>query len=94
MFQDVFSDLLRLLFDSLHEHAYSELVLITVVRDEFLSVRETLVAHNYPNFTTNTKLRLVVDEAQILGDRNSSSFVSSSAKGDVRPMPSSTVGQD
>ncbi|KAG0338494.1 hypothetical protein BG005_003700, partial [Podila minutissima] len=86
MFQDVFSELFRVLFGKLHERAYSELVLMTVVRDEFLSVRERLAARGYPNFSTNTKLRLVVDEAQILSDRGSTSFVSSSTQGDLRPM--------
>ncbi|KAG0314046.1 hypothetical protein BG000_005676, partial [Podila horticola] len=86
MFQDVFSMLFRILFEKLHERAHSELVLIGVVRDEFLSVRESLAARGYTNFSTNTKLRLVVDEAQILSDRGSTSFVSSSTQGDLRPM--------
>ncbi|KAK3846448.1 MAG: hypothetical protein J3R72DRAFT_486712 [Linnemannia gamsii] len=63
MLQDVFSELFRVLFRMLHECAYSELVLMTLVRDEILLVRERLAACSYPNFSTNTKLRPVVDEA-------------------------------
>jgi len=86
MFKDIFSELFRVLFGKLNERAYSELVLTTVIRDQLLSVRESLAAHNYPNFSTSTKMRIVVDEAQILSDRGSTSFVSSSTEGDLRPI--------
>ncbi|KAG9061309.1 hypothetical protein KI688_007287 [Linnemannia hyalina] len=54
--------------------------------DVFLLVRELLTGHQYPNFTIGSKLRLVVDEAQILSDKGSSKFRSSYLETDPRPM--------
>ncbi|KAG0314652.1 hypothetical protein BG000_005475, partial [Podila horticola] len=93
MFKDVFSELFRVLFEKLHESLISELVLMTVVRDEFLSVRESLAARGYPNFSRGNKLRLVVDEAQILGDKGSTKFQSSYLESDPRPMKSGDQGE-
>ncbi|KAF9322590.1 hypothetical protein BG006_002262, partial [Podila minutissima] len=45
---DVFLGLLRKLYD-LKERA----IIGSIVRDEFVSVREKLAAHNYPNFSAN-----------------------------------------
>ncbi|KAF9327228.1 hypothetical protein BG006_009421 [Podila minutissima] len=69
MFQDVFSELFSILYDRLEGLTIFESALRPIVRDEFLSVQETLAAHAYPNFSSGTKLRLVVDEAQILSDK-------------------------
>jgi hypothetical protein len=74
------------LFERLHERTHSELVLMTMIRDEFLLVRGSLAARGYPNFSGDTKLCLVVDKAQILSDRSCTSFVSSSTQGNICPM--------
>lgn len=68
------------------ERVIFESVLASIVRDEFVSVRETLAAHDYPNFSSESKLRLVVDEAQILSDKSPTSFESSSTQSNLRPM--------
>ncbi|KAI9240571.1 MAG: hypothetical protein BYD32DRAFT_458743 [Podila humilis] len=86
MFQDVFMELFRKLYDQLKERTISVSVMESVGRDELLSVRENLVAHGYPNFSGGTKLRLVVDEAQILSDKGSELFRSSFTETDLRPM--------
>ncbi|KAF8949847.1 hypothetical protein BGZ46_004913, partial [Entomortierella lignicola] len=57
-----------------------------IVRNEFMSLRNRLAALAYPNFSSGTKLRLVVDEAQILGDRGNDLFESSSIESELRPM--------
>lgn len=49
-------------------------------------MRKMLAAHDYPNFSSESKLRLVIDEAQILSDKNPTSFASSSSERDPRPM--------
>lgn len=76
MFQDVFMELFRKLYDHIKERSILVSVMESIVRDELLSVRETLATHAYPNFSSGIKLRLVVGEAQILSDRGSTSFVS------------------
>lgn len=86
IFEDVFLDLFKMLFKKLNERSLFELVLTTVIQDEFLFVRELLICHRYPNFSTGSKLRLVVDEAQILSDKGSTKFRSSYLETDPRPM--------
>ncbi|KAF9572409.1 hypothetical protein BGW38_008530, partial [Lunasporangiospora selenospora] len=71
--------------------ALLESILISIVREEFELLRDKLTAHDYPNFSSDSKLRLVIDEAQILSDKNPSSFVSSITQGDPRPMLSSVL---
>ncbi|KAG0083635.1 hypothetical protein BGZ93_001680, partial [Podila epicladia] len=86
MFKDVFSELFSILYDRLEGLTIFESALRPIVRDEFLSVQESLAAHGYPNFSRETKLRLVVDEAQILSDKGSTIFQSSFLEADPRPM--------
>ncbi|KAF9348111.1 hypothetical protein BGX34_002668, partial [Mortierella sp. NVP85] len=86
MFNDVFSELFRALYAKLKRHAITESELLPIVREAFDSVQESLIACNYPNFSNESKLRLVVDEAQILSDKGGTSFRSSSAHADLRPM--------
>lgn len=66
--EDVFSDLSKVLFKRLHDSVLFELMLTSVVLDEFLAVRDLLIERAYPNFSSKTKLRLVMDEAPILSD--------------------------
>ncbi|KAF9404159.1 hypothetical protein BGZ76_007088, partial [Entomortierella beljakovae] len=68
LFRDVFQDLFQELSENLRSRTISGLELRDIVRKEFLSVRGRLVDLNFPNFTKQSKLRLVIDEAQILGD--------------------------
>ncbi|KAF9118081.1 hypothetical protein BGW39_001492 [Mortierella sp. 14UC] len=86
MFKDVFLGLFRKLYDQMKERTILGSVLASIVRDEFVSVRETLAAHDYPNFSSESKLRLVVDEAQILSDKSPTSLESSSTQRNLRPM--------
>ncbi|KAG0364827.1 hypothetical protein BGZ54_007115 [Gamsiella multidivaricata] len=86
MFMDVFSILFGNLFDLLHTHTVNALDLMIVVQEELLQVRDRLAAHGYPNFSSGTKLRLVVDEAQVLSDKGSTKFQSSYLEIDPRPM--------
>ncbi|KAF9383204.1 hypothetical protein BGX21_001624 [Mortierella sp. AD011] len=86
MFMDVFSELFQQLFAKLHTHTIFELRLWAIIRKEVTSVRDRLVSLNYPNFSSQTKLRLVVDEAQILGDRCNGLFESSFTDAELRPM--------
>lgn len=86
MFNDVFSELFRELYAKLKTHAITESELLPIVREAFDSAQESLIAYKYPNFSSESKLRLVVDEAQILSDKGSTSFRSSSAHADLRPM--------
>ncbi|KAF8927104.1 hypothetical protein BGZ47_002336 [Haplosporangium gracile] len=85
-FKDVFLHLFMKLCDLMAERTVLGSVLASIVRKEFESVREILAAHNYPNFSSESKLRLVIDEAQILSDKCPTSFASSSTHGDLRPM--------
>ncbi|KAG0060064.1 hypothetical protein BGZ90_004177, partial [Linnemannia elongata] len=86
MFQDVFSGLFSILYDKLEGLTIFESALRPIVRQELLSVRESLAAHAYPNFASESKLRLVVDEAQVLSDKGSTKFQSSYLETDPRPM--------
>ncbi|KAG0335175.1 hypothetical protein BG005_004653, partial [Podila minutissima] len=86
MFKDVFLELFRKLYDQMKERTILGSVLASIVRDEFVSAREVLAAHDYPNFSSESKLRLVVDEAQILSDKSPTSFESSSTQSNLRPM--------
>jgi hypothetical protein len=86
MFKDVFMHLSNNLRDLMKGRALLESVLASIVREEFELLRDKLAAHDYPNFSSDSKLRLVIDEAQILSDKNPTSFASSSIQGDLRPM--------
>ncbi|KAG9062133.1 hypothetical protein KI688_006465 [Linnemannia hyalina] len=86
MFQDVFSGLFSILYDKLEGLTIFESALRPIVRQELLSVRESLAAHAYPNFSSESKLRLVVDEVQVLSDKGSTKFQSSYLETDPRPM--------
>ncbi|KAF9084469.1 hypothetical protein BGX23_010490 [Mortierella sp. AD031] len=68
-FNDVFLTLFIELFSTLKQRAVSALILMSIVSEEFESVQGRLIAHDYPNFTGNSKLRLIVDEAQILSNQ-------------------------
>ncbi|KAF9429272.1 hypothetical protein BGZ76_001560, partial [Entomortierella beljakovae] len=85
LFRDIFKDLLRILSENLRSRIISSLDLIDIVRTEFLSARRRLVDLNFPNFTSQSKLRLVIDEAQILGD-GKNLFESSNVKSKRRPL--------
>ncbi|KAG0279026.1 H(+)-transporting V1 sector ATPase subunit A [Linnemannia gamsii] len=89
MFQDVFSELFSILYNRLEGLTIFESALRPIVRDEFLSVQEILAAHAYPNFSSETRMRLVVDEAQILSDKGCELYQSSFLEADPRPMLSS-----
>ncbi|KAF9944398.1 hypothetical protein BGZ65_012130, partial [Modicella reniformis] len=69
MFNDVFSELFRGRYAKLKTHAITESKLLPIVREAFDSAQESLIAYKYPNFSSESKLRLVVDEAQILSDK-------------------------
>ncbi|KAG0247082.1 hypothetical protein BG011_002071, partial [Mortierella polycephala] len=86
MFEDVFSELFNVLFNKLHRRVPFELDVTTVIQEELLIVRKLLAAHGYPNFSSETKLRLVVDEAQLLSDKGSELFQSSFMETGLRPM--------
>lgn len=84
--EDVFLDPFKILFKKLNERSLFELVLTTVIQDEFYLVRDLLVGHRYPNFMAGSKSRLVVDEAQLLSDKGSTKFRSTYLETDPRPM--------
>ncbi|KAG0286712.1 hypothetical protein BGZ97_007333, partial [Linnemannia gamsii] len=86
MFKDVFVHLVVKLCDLMKGRALLESVLSSIVREEFESLRDMLAAHDYPNFSNDSKFMLVIDEAQILRDKNSTLFASSSIQGYPRPM--------
>ncbi|KAF9080006.1 hypothetical protein BGX27_005781, partial [Mortierella sp. AM989] len=86
MFQDVFMDLFKTLFRELQDLTIPELTLTGVVQNELLSARSQLIALKYPNFTHRSQLRLVVDEAQILGDQGNDLFESLYSESEPRPM--------
>ncbi|KAF8970523.1 hypothetical protein BGZ46_010474, partial [Entomortierella lignicola] len=86
MFEDVFMSLFKILFGRLQERTISELSLTAIVSEELLSVRSRLTALKYPNFTNKCKLRLVVDEAQILGDQGNNLFESTYVESELRPL--------
>ncbi|KAF9346582.1 hypothetical protein BGX26_001886 [Mortierella sp. AD094] len=86
VFEDVFLDLFKLLFKRLNERLLFELVLTTVIQDEFLLVHDLLTGHQCQNFPVGSKLRLVVDEAQVLSDKGSTKFRSYYLETDPRPM--------
>ncbi|KAF9393299.1 hypothetical protein BGX21_010806 [Mortierella sp. AD011] len=86
MFKDVFMHLSNKLCDLMKGRALLESILSSVVREEFELVRDKLAALDYPNFSSDSKLRLVIDEAHILSDKSPTSFSSSLSQGDPRPM--------
>ncbi|KAF9426582.1 hypothetical protein BGZ76_002697 [Entomortierella beljakovae] len=90
MFDDVFMELFKTVFDRLHGQVISGLALTAVVRKELLSVRDRLLELEYPNFTSKSKLRLCLDEAQILSDQGLGLFESSYSD-NHRPMLSSLL---
>ncbi|KAF9537357.1 hypothetical protein EC957_008397 [Mortierella hygrophila] len=75
MFEDVFSHLCL----KLHVLTKERKNLASIVREEFESVRRRLAACSYPNFSNESKLWVVINEAQILSDMRSTSFASSSS---------------
>ncbi|KAF9374896.1 hypothetical protein BGX21_003999, partial [Mortierella sp. AD011] len=85
LFEDVFQELFTTLYDNFFNRAIPESELTAVVREELLSVRSRLVALNFPNFSSASKLRLVLDEAQILSD-GEDLFESSHSKSVLRPL--------
>ncbi|KAF8930220.1 hypothetical protein BGZ47_000688 [Haplosporangium gracile] len=91
MFKDVFMHLFIKLCDLMKGRALLESILASIVREEFESLLDKLAGHDYPNFSSDSKLRLVIDEAQILSDKNPTLFASSSIQGDPRPMIQSTL---
>jgi hypothetical protein len=58
MFTDVFSTLFNHLLSHLDPKIISETTIWAVVRNNFVSIKEQLINMNYPNFSTNTKLKL------------------------------------
>ncbi|KAG0272672.1 hypothetical protein BGZ95_011551 [Linnemannia exigua] len=85
-FKDVFVHLCMKLCDLTTARTVPVSDLASIVRKEFESVREILAVHDYPNFSSDSKLRVVIDEAQILSDKSPTSFASSSTQGNLRPM--------
>ncbi|KFH63571.1 hypothetical protein MVEG_10265 [Podila verticillata NRRL 6337] len=91
LFKDAFSELFQVFFKHLHECDLFEIVVMTVIQDKFLEVRNLLATLNCPNFSVVSKLGLVVDEAQILGDTGHTKFQSSYTETDLRPMLSPSL---
>ncbi|KAF9177171.1 hypothetical protein BGZ50_009045 [Haplosporangium sp. Z 11] len=85
-FKDVFVHLCMNLCNLLTARTAPASNLASIVRHEFVSVRERLAACSYPNFSRESKLRVVTDKAQILNDKRPTSFASSSTQGDLRPI--------
>ncbi|KAI8051233.1 hypothetical protein BDF22DRAFT_94824 [Syncephalis plumigaleata] len=85
-FRDVFMELFQKLYKEIRVYGTDEAELISIVRDKFESVRDMLIELDYPNFSSESKFRLVIDEAQLLADMKSESFESSSSLGIRRPM--------
>lgn len=85
-FKDAFVHLCMKLCDLTTARTVPVSDLASIVRKEFESVREILAVHDYPNFSSDSKLRVVIDEAQILSDKSPTSFASSSTQGNLRPM--------
>jgi hypothetical protein len=75
-----------MLFKQLRQRTLFELDLTTIIQDEFLVVQSLLTGHDYLNFPVGSKMRLVVDEAQVLSDKGSTKFQSSYLETDPRPM--------
>ncbi|KAF9582306.1 hypothetical protein BGW38_000384 [Lunasporangiospora selenospora] len=84
--KSVLTYLFKTMFNNLNERVLFELVLTAVIQSEILLVSDLLIGHRYPNFSAGSKLRLVVDEAQILSDRGSTRFRSSYLETDLRPI--------
>ncbi|KAG0251328.1 hypothetical protein DFQ27_008836 [Actinomortierella ambigua] len=66
--------------------ALLESILVSIVREEFETLHDKLATFGYPNFSRDSKLRLVIDEAQILSDKSPTSFTSSASQSDLRLM--------
>jgi len=86
MFKDVFLKLFRKLYDQMGGSTPLGSVLASIVRQEFVLVREMLATHDHPNFSSKSKFQLVIGEAQILNGKCPTSFASSSTQGDLRPL--------
>ncbi|KAK3813839.1 MAG: hypothetical protein JOS17DRAFT_450283 [Linnemannia elongata] len=86
IFKDVPMHLFIKLCSLMKGRALLESVLGSIAREEFESLRNKLAAHEFPNFSSDSKLRLVINETQILSDKNPTMFPSSSIQGDPRPM--------
>ncbi|KAF9426946.1 hypothetical protein BGZ76_002532 [Entomortierella beljakovae] len=86
MFTDVFSTLFNQLLSHLDHKTIPETTIWAVVRNDFVSLKDHLISLNYPNFSNSTKLKLVVDEAQILGDQGDGLYASSSSDSESRPV--------
>ncbi|KAG9071529.1 hypothetical protein KI688_005741 [Linnemannia hyalina] len=86
MFKDVFMHLFIKLRDLMKGRALLESHLASIVRDEFELLQDKPAALDYPNFSSDSKLRLVIDEAQLLSDKSPTSFASSFTQGDPRPI--------
>lgn len=90
--QDVFSELFPILRDRLKGLTIFESALRHIVQDEIPSVWESLATHSYPTFSRGAKLRVVVDEAQILSNKGSELFQSSFAETYLQSMLSILSG--
>ncbi|KAI8057141.1 hypothetical protein BDF22DRAFT_227367 [Syncephalis plumigaleata] len=85
-FRDVFRELFWKFYINTNGRISSDSSLELIVKQEFESVRDMLIKLKYPNFSSESKFRLVIDEAQLLADMKSNSFESSSNSGIRRPM--------
>jgi hypothetical protein len=87
--RDVFYGLYQNLNESLQKTIFSENALALVVSEKFISLREKLAEKNYPNFEKRTNLQLVIDEAQIPGDKGLRKFESQleDSEGNREPRP-------
>ncbi|KAI8054588.1 hypothetical protein BDF22DRAFT_654729 [Syncephalis plumigaleata] len=85
-FRDVFWELFQKLYKEIKVYGTDEAELIPIICDKFESVHKMLIKLDYPNFSSKSKFRLVIDEAQLLADMKSKSFNSSSSSGIRRPI--------
>ncbi|KAF9416857.1 hypothetical protein BGZ76_004592, partial [Entomortierella beljakovae] len=86
IFNDVFIEVFKILASKLQDYTSAEYDLTLIVQKRLHSLREQLVALNYPNFSHRTPLRLVIDEAQIIGDQGNNQFESLYSEKELRPM--------
>ncbi|KAI8049519.1 hypothetical protein BDF22DRAFT_183704 [Syncephalis plumigaleata] len=86
MFEDVFEELFTKLSNKINGRILLGSELTSIVKQEFMSVHKMLADLKYPNFSSESPFRLVIDEAQILGNMNPESFVSLFLEGEKRPM--------
>ncbi|KAF9176639.1 hypothetical protein BGZ51_000167, partial [Haplosporangium sp. Z 767] len=87
MFMDVFEHLFQKLLPLYQMSTMKEGALMDIVRKEFQATRTCLMKYgNAPQFMDDTKLFVVHDEAQILGEAFSGKFESMSGEKLVRPL--------